>query len=80
MEKVYCKNCKNRMSYSRMNHITNYYHLTIRYPQCVIITKNKYTGIRTIIQPDGNGPRFPLNVNGECGKYKRKWWKFWVKE
>jgi len=68
MEKVYCKNCKNRMRYSR------------RYPQCVIITKNKYTGIRTIIQPDGNGPRFPLNVNGECGKYKRKWWKFWVKE
>jgi len=66
MKKVYCKNCKNRRRYSR------------RYLQCVKITKNKFTGIKTVSLSTDGGSDFSANNNGDCSFYEKKFWKFWV--
>ena len=73
--KVYCKNCKNFIEYAcSETGYTRYCNIltTINYEYSPV-----YGRLRRIQSIQDN---FNLNKNFNCKYYKRKWWKFWIKD
>lgn len=67
--KIYCKNCKWDRDFSAYNKFQKKY--------CNYIIKNigYYRGEQRRLSTVEY-----LNKNNDCPFYKRKWWKFWVKD
>ena len=72
--KVYCENCK----YLRDN-VSRYSYRPIQYfcfsPMNMTTSEDPiYQGKKLIFDPKA------LNKDNNCAHYKKKWWKFWIKD
>ena len=76
---VYCKDCKyfTDISFSRGERCWNVNNCKIIEGSISYTHKEKtYTPPRIYFKEDPDN----LNVTNNCRYYKRKWWKFWIKE
>lgn len=64
--KVYCKNCKYLFHIRRQGVFCRDF--------CTAIFFTKENGSTFIYET------LALNYKGYCIRYKRKWWKFWIKD
>lgn len=68
--KIYCKNCKRLLETG------------IHGPLCILekyYTIDYYGRKQKNLKTDSKICKFK-NENNDCKDYKRKWWKFWIKE
>ncbi len=68
-KKVYCQNCKHSYMDDRSPLMCNN---RVAEKGCGFLVSNKYSKI-------GYCETIQKKQNDQCGFYKRKWYKFWVK-
>ena len=78
-KKVICRHCK-----GSGNLFYNLLYSPGKWPWCEMTkkVKNEFTGVVQKIGPRERNAikKQELNQFGNCRFYKKKWWKFWVKQ
>ncbi len=76
MNKIYCKNCKYSVPQKAGDTNGIFYNT-----KWCFFSKNRkkenWTGLDKLIFSQKNTPN--RNEEGNCPRYKRYWWKFWLK-
>ncbi len=82
MKKVYCKNCKYFWAYRERTRCRDYVYTDY---YCDPKETIKYDGSGIIVRISDMNKKNLIKINKpdekrECKYYKRKWWKFWIKQ